>query len=239
MPDSNATGPGPVDRRQPTVELAIALDVDDLSAAIRLAEQLRPWFCVAKVGLELYSASGPDAVAAMLEAGYRVFLDLKLYDIPTTVRRAARVLGSLGASYLTVPAVAGTAALRAAVEGLAEGASNAGLSPPAVLAVTMLTSQPDAPPSLLRQRVQTAMEAGCSGVVCAAGDVVEVKYMAPGLLAAVPGIRMGGGDTHDQARVATPAAAMAAGADILVIGRAVTAADDPAKAAARIVADLG
>ena len=238
MVETASTSPAPGSRPRRTVDLALALDVDDLVVATRLAHQLRPWFSMVKVGLELYSATGPDAVVTMVDGGYRVFLDLKLYDIPTTVGKAARVLGTLGATYLTVSAAAGQVALRAAVEGLAEGASNAGLPRPAVLAVTILTSESDAPRSLLRQRIEAAVEAGCGGVVCAAGDVAEVKRMAPRLLAAVPGIRLGDGDAHDQARVATPSRAVAAGADILVVGRAVTAAADPPRAAAQILADL-
>ncbi|MEA2828062.1 MAG: orotidine-5-phosphate decarboxylase, partial [Actinomycetota bacterium] len=87
--------------------LILALDVDDLVAALRLADQLRPWFGVAKVGLELFTAAGPDAVATITDAGFKVFLDLKLHDIPTTVRKSARVVGALGASYLTLHARAG------------------------------------------------------------------------------------------------------------------------------------
>src|ERR687896_160517 len=107
--------------------LAIALDVDDLVEAVRIAKEVRQWFGVAKVGLELYTAAGPDAVVEMMNSGYRVFLDLKMHDIPTTVRRAARVVGAVGASYLTVHASGGTTMLRAGVEGLAEGAEAAAL----------------------------------------------------------------------------------------------------------------
>ena len=103
--------------------LALVLDLDDLVAARRLAQTLRPWFGVVKVGLELYTASGPDAIETMVELGYEVFADLKLHDIPTTVGRASRVLGSLGASYATMHAHGGVDMLRAGVEGLREGAS--------------------------------------------------------------------------------------------------------------------
>ncbi|MDQ1397808.1 MAG: orotidine-5-phosphate decarboxylase [Acidimicrobiaceae bacterium] len=212
---------------------ALALDVDDLVVAARLAKELRPWFGVAKIGLELYSAHGPDAVMAVADCGYRIFLDLKLLDIPTTVGRAARVVGALGVSYLTMHAFGGVSMLRAGAEGLAEGAEAAGLERPAALAVTVLTSDGGAPPHILGDRVRAAKEAGCRGFVCAAGDVAEAKRLAPDLLAVVPGIRMPGDDANDQARAATPAAALAAGADLLVIGRAVTAASDrPAAAAA-------
>lgn len=218
--------------------LALALDVDDVVAADRLARELRPWFGVVKVGLELFSAAGPAVVQAMIDDGYRVFLDLKLADIPTTVERTSRVLGALGVGYLTMHAFAGTPMLRAGVEGLADGAARAGLDPPHALAVTILTSDADAPPHILGKRVAVAAEARCAGVVCAAGDVREAKTLAPGLLAVVPGIRPVGVPSDDQRRAATPAEALAAGADLLVVGRAVTGAPDRRAAAAALVAEL-
>jgi orotidine-5'-phosphate decarboxylase len=219
--------------------LAIVLDVDDLVLAQRLARQLKPWFGVAKVGYELYAASGPEAVTGMVDEGYAVMLDLKLHDIPTTVRKAARVLGALGASYLTMHAHGGPVMLRAGVDGLRDGAEEAGLPAPVALAVTILTSDAGAPPHILGRRVMTAVEGGCGGVVCAASDVHEAKELAPRLLAVVPGIRPASSDHHDQARAATPQQALAAGADLLVIGRAVTAAPDPARAAADLFESLG
>jgi orotidine-5'-phosphate decarboxylase len=219
--------------------LAIALDVDDLVEARRLARDVAPWFGVAKVGLELYSAVGPDAVSQLMELGFKVFLDIKLHDIPTTVGKSARVVGSLGASYLTLHAFGGVTMLRAGVEGLTEGAARAGLPTPTALAVTILTSDADAPPHILGKRVQAAVEGGCGGLVCAAGDVKEAKQLAPRLVAVVPGIRPAGAASHDQARAATPQAALAAGADLLVVGRAVTAAPDRAAAAAEIAASVG
>ena len=218
--------------------LAIALDVDDLVEAARIAKELRPWFGVAKVGLELYTACGPDAVVEMVECGYRVFLDLKLHDIPTTVRRAAQVVGALGASYLTLHAAGGSPMLRAGVEGLTNGATNAGLPTPVALAVTVLTSDGDAPPHVLGKRVRSAVESGCRGIVCAAGDVREAKQLAPRLVTVVPGIRPAGASRDDQVRASTPQGALAVGADLLVIGRAVTAAADRAKAAAELVGPL-
>jgi len=228
-------GPHDATQRQ---RLALALDLDDLVAAQRLARRLSPWFGVAKVGLELFSAAGPSAVQAMIDDGYRVFLDLKLADIPTTVRRSATVLGALGASYLTLHAFAGRAMLRAGVDGLAEGADRAGLEPPCALAVTVLTSDADAPPHILGKRVSVAVQAGCGGVVCAASDVAEAKQLAPRLLTVVPGIRQAGAPGNDQARVATAKAALAAGAGLLVIGRTVTAAADPEAAAAELAASI-
>ena len=214
--------------------LALALDVDDLVVATRLARQLAPWFGTAKVGLELFSAAGPEAIGALADLGFDVFLDVKLHDIPTTVTKAARVLGALGVRYLTLHATGGEVMLRAGVDGLAEGAAGAGLQAPIALAVTILTSDEGAPPHILPKRVAAAIEAGCGGIVCAAADVREAKQYGPRLFAAVPGIRTAGTDPDDQARAATPAMALAAGADLLVVGRAVTAAPDRAAAAAHL-----
>jgi len=218
--------------------LAIALDTDDLVEALRLAKAVQPWFGVAKVGLELFCAEGPDAVTALNEMGFKVFLDVKLHDIPTTVNRAARVLGALGPAYVTLHAQPGPVTLRAGVDGLAEGAAAAGVDPPVALAVTVLTSDPDAPAHILGQRVAAAVAAGCGGIVCATADVREAKQLAPRLLAVVPGIRPAGSDPNDQARPATPGAALTAGADLLVVGRAVTRADDQAAAAEAIAGEV-
>ncbi len=218
--------------------LALVLDTDDLVVARRLAQTLRPWFGVAKVGLELFSAAGPDAIETMAELGYEVFADIKLHDIPTTVGRASRVLGSLGATYVTMHAFGGVDMLRAGVEGLREGAERAGLGEPTALAVTILTSDGGAPPHILPKRVATALEAGCGGLVCAVGDVREARLLGPRLTIVTPGIRPAGSPTHDQARAATPQEAFDAGADLLVIGRAVTEAPDPVVAASELVESI-
>jgi orotidine-5'-phosphate decarboxylase len=218
--------------------LALALDLDDLIAAMRLAREVRPYFGVAKIGFELFTAAGPDAVQAMLELGYDVFLDLKLHDIPNTVERAARVAGAMGARYLTIHAMGGPVMLRAGVDGFMEGATAAGLPAPTPLAVTVLTSDGDAPAHILPKRVETAVEAGAKGLICAGTDLGFVRELVPRFTLVVPGTRPPGVSAHDQARVTTPAAALDAGADILVIGRAVTAAPDPVRAAAELVASL-
>lgn len=219
--------------------LALALDSDDLVEAKRLARELKPYFGVAKVGLELFSANGPDAITMLRDEGYGVFLDVKLYDIPSSVQKAARVIGSLGASYLTLHATGGATMLRAGVEGLTEGAARAGLDPPRTLAVTILTSDNTAPPHILGKRVMTAVEAGCSGIVCAATDVREAKQLAPRLVAVVPGIRATGVPANDQTKTATPNEALEWGADLLVIGRPVTGASDRVRAAEELVDSLG
>jgi len=224
----------------PRRRLALALDVDDLVLALRMARRFQPWFGLAKVGLELFAAAGPEVVSALTIEGYRVFLDLKLNDIPTTVRRASRVIGGLGATFTTVHTFGGEDMLRAAVLGMAEGAAAAsgGASSGTVLGVTVLTSEHDATREVLESRAELAQKAGCGGVVCAAGDLAFVRSAAPGLLTVVPGIRPEGSSTDDQARHATPAAALAAGADVLVVGRAVTAAPDPEKVAAALLEEV-
>jgi orotidine-5'-phosphate decarboxylase len=218
--------------------LALALDVDDLVVALRLARRMRPWFGIAKVGLELFGAAGPETVSALTVEGYRVFLDLKLHDIPTTVGRAARVLGGHGVAFATVHLQGGEAMVRAAVEGMAQGAAAAGGPAPCVLGVTVLTSDADAPAELLAARAGLAAAAGCGGLVCAAADLAVTRRAAPGLTTVVPGIRPSGAGADDQARAATPGAAVAAGADILVVGRAVTAAPDPEAVAQALCAEV-
>ena len=218
--------------------LALALDVDDLVVALRLARRLQPWFAVAKVGLELFGAAGPETISALTVEGYRVFLDLKLHDIPTTVARAARVIGGLGVGFTTVHTQGGDAMVRAAVEGMAEGAHAAGAPAPCVLGVTVLTSDVVAPSEVLVERAALAQKAGCGGLVCAASDLALVRAAAPGLLTVVPGIRPVGADVGDQARVATPGSAVRAGADLLVVGRAVTSAEEPEKVAAGLCSEV-
>lgn len=228
--------PGPAG--EPRQRLALALDVDDLVVALRLARRLRPWFGVAKVGLELFGAAGPETISALTVEGYRVFLDLKLHDIPTTVRRAATVIGGLGAAFVTVHTQGGPDMVRAAVEGMSAGASAAGAPAACVLGVTVLTSAAQAPDDVLAERAALAARAGCGGIVCAAGDLGITGRAAPGLIRVVPGIRPAGASPDDQARVATPAAALRAGADVLVIGRAVTGAADPEDAAQRLLDEV-
>ena len=218
--------------------LALALDLDDLVAAVRLARDLQPWFGTMKVGMELFAASGPDAIVSLSELGVDVFYDGKLHDIPNTVGRAARVLGALGARYVTFHSSGGVAMLRAGVEGLREGAAGAGLPEPTALAVTVLTSDPDWSEHLVRQRVVAGLEAGCGGFVCSVPDLPILRELAPAATIVTPGIRPEGASSDDQARVATPKAALAGGADLLVVGRAVRKGDDPIAATRALVEGL-
>lgn len=177
--------PNPDARRR----LAIALDVDNLDTAISIATTVRDHIGTAKVGLQLFSADGREAVKAMRDVGMDVFLDVKLHDIPNTVYGASSVLGSLGVRYLTVHTAGGEAMLNAAVRGLQDAANLADLPTPMALGVTVLTSDPDAPQDLLRDRLALAVAAGCGGVVCAAPDLPVIKALAPDILTVVPGIR--------------------------------------------------
>ncbi|HEY5171255.1 MAG TPA: orotidine-5'-phosphate decarboxylase [Acidimicrobiia bacterium] len=212
--------------------LAIALDVSDLDRAEQLAKEVSPWFGVAKVGLELYSAAGPEAIARMRALDLEVFADIKLHDIPTTVGRAARVLGRQGVRYLNFHAAGGVQMLRAGVEGLAEGARDAGDARAIPIAVTVLTSDPDA--RAFDERLARAVEAGCGGVVCSVEEVERVHALRPDFLTIVPGVRFADGALHDQARVGTPEHVARAGGNLLVMGRAVTGTDDPRAAAQRV-----
>jgi orotidine-5'-phosphate decarboxylase len=211
----------------------IALDVPSLDAAKDLTARLGPDADFYKVGLELFTAEGPRVVEWLRGEGKRVFLDLKLYDIPNTVRGAARSARAMGASLLTVHGYGGAAMVDAAVEGA--GAETG------ILVVTVLTSfdtaalgvtlgreVPEMGAEVLRL-AQLADVAGAHGIVCSGHEVRAVRGSYPRLKPLVPGIRLAGGATHDQARVATPESAAGDGAAYLVLGRAVTAAADPAE----------
>jgi orotidine-5'-phosphate decarboxylase len=190
---------------------------------------VQPWFGVAKVGLELYSAAGPEAISRLRDLDFTVFADLKLHDIPTTVERAARVLGRLGAGYVNFHAAGGVDMLRGAVRGLADGARDVEYPAPVALAVTVLTSDEDV--SAFDARLRAALDAGCGGVVCSRLEVEKVKRADGDLVAVVPGVRLPDDDRNDQRRLGTPEEVARAGADVLVVGRAVTGASDPVRAA--------
>lgn len=214
--------------------LVLGLDVGDLDHALAIAARLAPWFATVKVGFELYAEAGPAAFDALHAEGFKVFADMKLHDIPNTVARAAGVYGRRGIEYLNFHAAGGAHMLRAGVEAYHEGARGAGHAPPVALAVTVLTSDTDT--RAFADRLTIADEAGCDGVVCSAAEIGDVRPL--GLRTMVPGIRRRGDDVNDQARVATPAEAIAGGADWLVIGRTVTAADDPGAAAAAVLDEV-
>jgi orotidine-5'-phosphate decarboxylase len=226
-----------------------ALDTPTREGALQLSGALGPGRHFVKVGLELFSAAGPDMVRDLLGRDRRVFLDLKYHDIPNTVAHAAGQAAALGAELCTVHAQAGRGALTAAAEALAAHGREHGRRP-ALLAVTILTSlseeelaEASPSPDTLQQRIERlaalAWDSGCDGLVCSAADLPRLRAaVGDGPLVITPGIRPSGAALDDQHRVTTPAAALEAGADFLVIGRPITRAENPAAALAAIAAEL-
>jgi orotidine-5'-phosphate decarboxylase len=217
----------------------VAADVSDLEEAERLARDLAGIVSYVKVGLELFTAAGPPAVERVL-AHAPVFLDLKLHDIPNTVSRAARNAARLGASMLSVHALGGMPMVRAAVSGAQEGAARAGVEPPSVIGVTVLSSLGGEDLASPLSLAYEAVSAGAAGVVVSGSDVGPVREMLGSEpLVIVPGVRPAGAANGDQVRVLTPAEALAAGANYIVVGRPITQARDPAAAARGILEAVG
>lgn len=222
----------------------VALDTTDLDHARKLAADVRSSVGGLKLGLEFFNAHGPAGVQPFVEMGLPVFLDLKYHDIPNTVAGAARAAAGLGVSILNLHAQGGAAMMRAGLEAAKS------VSPSTrVIAVTMLTSlaDEDLPPLGLQPPVADqvlrlaalARQSGLDGVVCSAHEIVRLrKELGPDFLLVVPGIRPAGSALGDQRRVMGPAEARDAGASVLVIGRPITGASDPAQAAREIAQSL-
>ncbi len=203
-----------------------------------------------KVGMELYYAEGPAIVREIKARGHRLFLDLKLHDIPNTVRRTMQVLANLGVDMTNLHAGGGAEMMRAGLDGLTEGAAAAGVPQPKLIAVTMLTSTSETRmneelriPGALQDTVGAyaalAAQSGLDGVVCSPLEAGFVKERCgDAFLTVTPGVRFAGGDVGDQSRVTTPADAASLGSDYIVLGRPVTAAADPAAAYARALEEF-
>lgn len=224
----------------------VALDVPDSETALELARSLKGQVRWVKVGMTLFYAEGPDIVRELRALGFKVFVDLKLHDIPHQVRGACRTLVRTGADMFTVHASGGRAMLAAAAQETAQVAAKFGLAKPSVVAVTVLTSLDDAALAELglyggaQEHAlalgRLAKECGCDGVVCSPKEAAVMRQaLGDEALVVTPGVRPVWAEAGDQARVATPEAAIAAGASHLVIGRPITAAADPAAAAQRIL----
>jgi orotidine-5'-phosphate decarboxylase len=224
--------------------LCIALDGSDRRWILATAGSLADHVGWLKVGLEAFVAHGPRLVAEVAEVGPRVFLDLKLHDIPATVERAAANCAACGAAMLTVHAAGGRRMLEAAVDGAGSVAE-----PPRIVAVTLLTSLDGpaltelgiarSPEALVLAWADLARDAGASGVVASAREASALRASCgDGFLIVTPGIRPGDAAADDQRRVVTPSAALAAGADLLVVGRPVTRAPDPVAAVKGILAEM-
>ena len=229
----------------PGNRLIAALDVPDRAAADAMAERVAGEASWLKIGLELFIACGPDLVRDYSARGYRIMLDLKLHDIPATVGRATARAAALGAGLLTIHSAGGRAMMEAAVAAASAAGGDLG-----ILAVTVLTSL-DAGDlgevgvvtgdvgALVEQRARLAAEAGCTGIVSSPREAARLRGVVPAdFLIVTPGIRLAGGDAGDQKRVMTPARARAAGADMIVVGRPIRDAADPAAAARAMAAEL-
>ena len=223
----------------PRDRLIVALDVSSVEAAQALVAELGDAVSFYKIGYQLAFAGGLAYAPKLIASGKQVFLDLKLHDIGNTVAQGVKSVARLGAGFLTVHAYPQT--MKAAVDAR-EGDLR-------ILAVTVLTSYNDADlaaagydftvPELVAERAAQARDIGVDGLVCSAEEVAKVRGIVGASFALVtPGIRPAGADAGDQKRIATPAAAIAAGADYLVVGRPIIAAPDPKAAAAAIVAEI-
>ncbi len=228
--------------------LALALDLP-LGEAEQLYARVRQYFAVAKVGLSLFVEHGPAAVERLQRLGARIFLDLKLHDIPNTVELAARRAAEIGASYVTVHAQGGAAMLRGARAGAEAGAKSRGSAAPKVLAVTVLTSlssgdleatgQRGSVASLTERLARLSVECGLAGVVCSPQEVAQLRSrLGTGAFLCTPGIRSSVAELGDQQRVATAEQAVRSGADLLVVGRPVYAAADPVEAARVLASEV-
>ncbi|MBK1704452.1 orotidine-5'-phosphate decarboxylase [Halochromatium glycolicum] len=228
----------------PQTRIIVALDVASAEAALALADRLDPAQCRVKVGKELFTRAGPVVVEQLVSRGLDVFLDLKYHDIPNTVAGACAAAADLGVWMLNVHAAGGLAMMQAARERLAQTAA-----PPLLIAVTVLTSLDTDDLAAIgcagnpRDRVQTlaelALQAGLDGLVCSPQEVAVLRErFGPQPLLVTPGVRPADTASGDQKRTMTPAEAIAAGADHLVIGRPITAAPDPMAAVEAIRAEL-
>ncbi len=227
-----------------------AIDTPDLGAAVSLAERISPHVGGLKLGLEFFIANGPQGVREVQSAlGKDIFLDLKLHDIPNTVAASVKAVMRLRPRYLTLHTAGGLAMLKAARQAACDAADSVDAAPPKLIGVTVLTSfdaddlaQVGVPGGVSAQAhrlAALAAEAGLDGLVCSAHEAKSLKAEFGHLLRIVPGIRPDWAEAGDQKRVMTPAEALREGADILVIGRPISQAKDPADAALRIAASIG
>jgi orotidine-5'-phosphate decarboxylase len=228
----------------------VALDTTESATAADLARRLTGLVGGFKLGLEYFIANGPAGMRVVSETGMPLFVDLKLHDIPNTVAAGMRGVVRLGAAITTIHASGGAAMIRAAADAAKDEAARLGCAPPALVAVTILTSLDQEGAEAVGFRGQVleqvkrlaalAQESGADGIVCSPLEVDAVRAQCgPAFKLVIPGIRPTWSEAGDQKRFLTPAEARAKGADVLVIGRPITGAADPAEAATRIKAELG
>lgn len=226
----------------PTDKIIVALDFDEAEQALRLVRQIKEYLTFFKVGSQLYTREGPDLIKQLLDLGVDVFLDLKFHDIPETVRKSVRVASSLGVRFLTVHTSGGSAMMEAALNGASESHST-------VLGVTVLTSM--GPEALQEVGVRApltdhvlhlaglAQRAGLKGLVCSPLEIEPIRQaLGDKMLLVTPGIRGANDRRGDQTRTLSAAEALRLGADHLVIGRPITAAEDPEAAALGLYSEI-
>ena len=227
-------------------ELIVALDVDNRAEAEKRIREIGDSVGFYKIGLELFTAEGPDVVKAVKNLGKKVFLDLKFHDIPRTVERAVKSGARLGVDLMTIHAIGGNAMIKAA----ADAAAEFGEAAPRILAVTVLTSLDETdlkdvgilsrtPAEQVRAQAYLAVASGADGLVCSPKEVGQLSSsLRAGTIFVTPGVRPAGAAVGDQKRVATPGDAVRDGATHLVVGRPILAASDPAAAARAIRAEM-
>lgn len=229
--------------------ILVALDTTDLARARDWARATAGAVAGVKLGLEFFTAQGPEGVRQVAETGAPVFLDLKFHDIPNTVAGAIRGVAPLRPAIVNVHAAGGKAMMRAALDAARDAAAQLGVAPPKVIAVTVLTSlgdddlaavgQPHKAEDQVRRLAALTQESGLDGVVCSPREIAQLRRdLGADFLLVTPGVRPGWAAAGDQKRVMAPGEAAAAGADYLVIGRPITAAADPAAAVRRIAQEI-
>jgi orotidine-5'-phosphate decarboxylase len=231
-------------------KLIVALDVENANQALRLFDSLHDSVGMFKIGMQLFTAAGPDVVRQIVSRGGRVFLDLKYHDIPNTVAMAAIEATRLGVTLFNIHASGGREMMKRTVDAVAETAARENLAKPKILGVTVLTSIDqetlrqigvDKEPAVVVRRLASLVQAsGLDGVVASAQEirVVRDSVAQADFLIVTPGIRAASGEAHDQRRTMTAAEAITAGADYLVVGRPILEADDPVRAAQTFVNEI-
>ena len=225
--------------------VVIALDFKDKTSTLNLVNQLQPDLCRLKVGKELFVRCGPDLVKELIDKGFDVFLDLKFHDIPNTVAAACQAAADLGVWMVNVHASGGRKMMQAAREAIAASSHQ-----PLLIGVTVLTSlsREDIaeigldiePQQQVLRLAKLAKDSGLDGVVCSPLEAALLKQqVAEDFCLVTPGVRPAGSDIGDQQRIMTPAKALQAGSDYLVIGRPITASSDPLKSLQAIIAECG
>ncbi|HBB95770.1 MAG TPA: orotidine-5'-phosphate decarboxylase [Blastocatellia bacterium] len=229
--------------KNPKDKLIVALDVDQAARALELFNSLRDYVGIFKIGMQLFTAAGPDMVRQIVSRGGRVFLDLKFHDIPNTVAAAGVEATRLGVSIFNIHTSGGGEMMKRTADAVAETAAREGLTKPAVIGVTLLTSVDqetlrqigidDEPPSVVKRLAMLAQTSGLDGVVASAHEIKIIREAVPrsGFVIVTPGMRSATDVSDDQRRVMTVGQAISAGADYVVVGRPILNSESPAKAA--------